>query len=574
MRYATRADRREAPAWTFAVFVVLFTIAWRLLELDARWLSVVITAIGLIATTLGAAPLLAWLIALLQFHPATYSPIADVVSIAIVPFDLALLFLVIRVGVSGVANNGNGRAMMNRARRLRTPLMLLAGFVLWASLSLLLARELFTAETLVKMWITFLKLLQWPALFLLLFLILRPREELAKGLLCLVAGLGAAQAAYAVVATTLRMYLLIDITPAALNLPAEVGNLPIYLGWGPFERLFESRATSLIGGPPPTAMLAAVGGLLSVYLLGRASSSSTRMAWSCAVVICFAAAILTMTRTSWLALAVAVPVLLLVGTRKERLARLGLAAAALLVVLPAYPIISGRALDVVDPDGLAVTSRLVQGEPRVSHAPTLVPAATLPPAASEATVLRTERPALNAETGEVVSSPHTAEALGERSTLNLRLGTWLLGLHYISQRPVFGYGWSATGYLVDDAFLGVLFPTLSRDYFLSNAGSMHNIYLDLAVGTGLIGLTLFSAFVLSVFVAMLKSLWHREVEDRLLAMSLSACFIYLAVAGLGDSWLSAGNPTGWILWLLIAVASIVGVGAFNSKDTMGEPRRT
>ncbi len=135
-----------------------------------------------------------------------------------------------------------------------------------------------------------------------------------------------------------------------------------------------------------------------------------------------------------------------------------------------------------------------------------------------------------------------------------RISLWRLGLEMVTDRPLLGYG--------QDAF-SVKFSSYRDEPDLPGIGtdsidpeSSHNLFVDVASGTGLLGLLAFVGLVGAVF-------WHsgrrflatEEPELRLGLMALGGGVIgYLAAVFFG--FMEA--TSGWLFWLLLgAMAGLV-----------------
>ncbi len=138
--------------------------------------------------------------------------------------------------------------------------------------------------------------------------------------------------------------------------------------------------------------------------------------------------------------------------------------------------------------------------------------------------------------------------------LDQRLGLWQLGLEMIADQPLLGHG--------QDGF-SVQFPSYRDRPDLPGIGtqsldpeSTHNFFLDLATGTGLLGLVSFLALVGAV-------LWHAGRR----ALATDDAGLRIGLVGLGGGVLGylaavffgfSEAMTTWVLWLFLgAVAGLV-----------------
>ena len=145
-----------------------------------------------------------------------------------------------------------------------------------------------------------------------------------------------------------------------------------------------------------------------------------------------------------------------------------------------------------------------------------------------------------------------------------RLSLWRLGLEMVGDRPLLGYG--------QDAF-SIEFSSYRDEPDLPGIGtdpvdpeSSHNFFVDLASGTGLLGLLAFVGLVGAVF-------WHsgrrflatEEPELRLGLMALGGGVIgYLAAVFFG--FMEA--TSGWLFWLLLG--AMAGLVAYVSPEDTPE----
>jgi len=115
---------------------------------------------------------------------------------------------------------------------------------------------------------------------------------------------------------------------------------------------------------------------------------------------------------------------------------------------------------------------------------------------------------------------------GKTQSANIRLTVWALGRHLAEERPVLGWG------LGQD--FNVFQSNGSEDPF--TGGDFHDIAIDLAVTTGLVGLGLFAASVgASLWSAFVT--WRNERSAAIAAAALAAgiLMVQLLVKGLFES---------------------------------------
>ena len=157
---------------------------------------------------------------------------------------------------------------------------------------------------------------------------------------------------------------------------------------------------------------------------------------------------------------------------------------------------------------------------------------------------------------------------GNDQARDQRLGLWQLGLEMIADEPLLGHG--------QDGF-SVQFPSYRDRPDLQGIGtqsldpeSTHNFFLDLATGTGLLGLVSFLALVGAV-------LWHAgrrafATDDAALRIGLvglsGGVLGYLAAVFFGFS----EAMTTWVLWLFLGAMAGLVVRA-PAETPSAPPRR-
>ncbi len=108
---------------------------------------------------------------------------------------------------------------------------------------------------------------------------------------------------------------------------------------------------------------------------------------------------------------------------------------------------------------------------------------------------------------------------------------WSLLLDFISQKPLLGYGSS----------------TLPSDFFETTL-SAHNLYLQITLQVGLVGLTIFAIFLYSIW----KKFWDNKLDNK--TRFSAAFFIGIIIYQLSEVTLTQGNfAFGLIQWLIIGV---------------------
>lgn len=135
---------------------------------------------------------------------------------------------------------------------------------------------------------------------------------------------------------------------------------------------------------------------------------------------------------------------------------------------------------------------------------------------------------------------------GSPGTLLQRQDLWLQSLFLIRQSPVFGIGLSGYPRLAPTAWPNS--PTQPG----GSPNHAHNLFLQLALDTGVLGLAAFTAML---WLA-LRSVWAaRQVQThRHLAIALFASLIVLIVHGLGDVIVWGTAKSSIVMWVLLAMA--------------------
>ena len=157
---------------------------------------------------------------------------------------------------------------------------------------------------------------------------------------------------------------------------------------------------------------------------------------------------------------------------------------------------------------------------------------------------------------------------GNDQALDQRLGLWQLGLEMIADQPLLGHG--------QDGF-SVQFPSYRDRPDLQGIGtqsldpeSTHNFFLDLATGTGLLGLVSFLALVGAV-------LWHAGRR----ALTTDDAGLRIGLVGLGGGVLGylaavffgfSEAMSTWVLWLFLGAMAGLVVRA-PAETPSAPPRR-
>lgn len=129
-------------------------------------------------------------------------------------------------------------------------------------------------------------------------------------------------------------------------------------------------------------------------------------------------------------------------------------------------------------------------------------------------------------------------ALGRDPTLTGRTGLWEVLLDASSQRPLLGYG---VGYFHR--------PEVMHKFSIDfgwEAKSTHSSYLDLLLGIGGIGLSLFITFVVSILISALLNARSGSYINKLI-FGLISCIISILSVGAASSGVFLGNSIHWAL---------------------------
>ncbi len=133
----------------------------------------------------------------------------------------------------------------------------------------------------------------------------------------------------------------------------------------------------------------------------------------------------------------------------------------------------------------------------------------------------------------VIDPPVVLPSLEEDRSFQFRLLFWREQLEAFVERPLLGYGTSAAADGFEDAYAG----TGSRHF------GPHSLYTKPALELGVVGLILFAAILLAVFISIL-----RIVEaNRLLATLSIGLFTLVTVSGLTGPMLDA-YPFNVLFW--------------------------
>ena len=160
---------------------------------------------------------------------------------------------------------------------------------------------------------------------------------------------------------------------------------------------------------------------------------------------------------------------------------------------------------------------------------------------------------------------------GEVEQQEGRFTLWAVGWRVVQDDPVIGIG---AGNFKEVAVEHVLEPgTVFRtDRVIDNPGGVHNSYLQLLSETGVIGLALYLAIVLSSLAAGLRAArtFERIGDWR---MEIMARGSVVAMMGVLAANFFISQDSGKVLWLLLALGpALLGVAHVAERDGYGAER--
>jgi O-antigen ligase len=149
--------------------------------------------------------------------------------------------------------------------------------------------------------------------------------------------------------------------------------------------------------------------------------------------------------------------------------------------------------------------------------------------------------------------------VGRNATFTGRTEIWSLTVESIERRPIVGYGYSAFWQVSEesariDSILGWKVPYA------------HNVYLDIALQTGVLGIGLFLfVCILTLNRAIVYLRLRRGVEAMWLIASLSVCLLY----GMSESDMFASNSFFWIMFVMASVTVSRPTDLFLRPSNLG-----
>ena len=161
---------------------------------------------------------------------------------------------------------------------------------------------------------------------------------------------------------------------------------------------------------------------------------------------------------------------------------------------------------------------------------------------------------------------------GEIEQQEGRFTLWAVGWRVVQEDPVIGIG---AGNFKEVAVEHVLEPgTVFRtDRVIDNPGGVHNTYLQLLTETGVIGLALYLAIVLSSLAAGLRAArtFERIGDWR---MEIMARGTVVAMTGVLAANFFISQDSGKVLWLLLALGpALLGVAMSPSGTATARSAR-
>lgn len=149
-------------------------------------------------------------------------------------------------------------------------------------------------------------------------------------------------------------------------------------------------------------------------------------------------------------------------------------------------------------------------------------------------------------------------------TLHNRVQLWRGTIDLIEERPLFGHGWG------DKTFQPLFVarnPVRAEDY-----PHAHDLPLQIAFGTGVVGLALYVA----MFAVVLRDLWRRRrrgtPEDARVAGVLLLCFVVIGVFSIADMPRGPFHVYLWTLWAVgVALTGVRAEQKIQASSSVGTP---
>jgi O-antigen ligase len=138
----------------------------------------------------------------------------------------------------------------------------------------------------------------------------------------------------------------------------------------------------------------------------------------------------------------------------------------------------------------------------------------------------------------------TFQEVEQNTSVSERLNFWKGGIALVAKSPIFGFG--------PNSFV-FIYRSIQKDW-LAIADHPHNLFLKIAVDSGLIATMSFSAFLIVIFVNFLISFKKNKDKDNFLIISLFLCFLGAILHNLVDYTLNF-ITNYLIFWLIIGALS-------------------
>jgi putative inorganic carbon (HCO3(-)) transporter len=268
------------------------------------------------------------------------------------------------------------------------------------------------------------------------------------------------------------------------------------------------RAFGTFAQPNPYAgylgMVVPLGLSLTLWALGAAWREQHRfwagtrlLAYGLATIICIAGIVMSWSRGAWLGLAASGLVVMMVHSGRSRLVLI-----SLILILAVTGLLSGFGL--------------------------------LPPAIS----------ARLADLGSFMGplNPNAVEITDANFSVYERVAHWYAGLAMFANHPWFGVG---------AGNFSVVYATYALARWQQSLGHAHNIYINVAAETGLIGLIAFLVMWGAAFVTTLCSIRNTTGYSRAVAVGVLGVLIHISVHNLFDNLFVQRMYLHWALLLAL-----------------------
>lgn len=144
-------------------------------------------------------------------------------------------------------------------------------------------------------------------------------------------------------------------------------------------------------------------------------------------------------------------------------------------------------------------------------------------------------------------------------TLTERQDLWFQAVYLIRQSPIVGIGLGAYPRIAPYAW-----PYSPSHPATLIAPHAHDLFLQIALDTGVIGLAAFVVLLVNSFVSSWRA-WRARVEPHL-AIGVIAALVVVVVHGLGDTIVWGTAKPSIVLWMLLALA--IGLGQLTTTKTI------